>query len=418
MKSRFSFKFKCFSSALLIGGLGLSLSSPVHAQVVSLYDNNVMVDLSALDGQSSAAAPTPFATPQYTGANLPPLTAPKSQFLGVPNTLQAPSRRAIQPQNTGKIVLRNPAASSNNTAPTSSIAQTAAASKPTNVPAPVMAGDTASASLIKFKDEAPAEKKMQQAQPAPKKMAKAAPKPVAPKPKAAPAPKPAAKMTKPEPVVAKAPTPPAPIAKAPAAQPPKPKAAPVKPVEVAMAPKAPATPAVPQAPAPKAEPEAKQVTDVANAPRAITPPPPPPVSANAPETPAAPVVKAEETMAKPQEPVKAKAVAALPPAEQSDIRIRFDEAQSRLPDTALDNLRSLADQMRDNEDQRVQLLSYAGGEDLSASKARRLSLSRALAVRSYLIGQGVRSTRIDVRALGNKTTEQPFDRVDIKITDR
>jgi len=44
---------------------------------------------------------------------------------------------------------------------------------------------------------------------------------------------------------------------------------------------------------------------------------------------------------------------------------------------------------------------------------RRLSLSRALAVRAFLIDQGVRSTRLDVRALGDKTGDGPADRVDI-----
>jgi outer membrane protein OmpA-like peptidoglycan-associated protein len=42
-----------------------------------------------------------------------------------------------------------------------------------------------------------------------------------------------------------------------------------------------------------------------------------------------------------------------------------------------------------------------------------MSLSRALAVRSYLIKAGVRSTRMDVRALGNNVQGSPADRVDI-----
>ena len=54
----------------------------------------------------------------------------------------------------------------------------------------------------------------------------------------------------------------------------------------------------------------------------------------------------------------------------------------------------------------------------NASKARRLSLSRALAIRSFLIDQGVRSTRIEVRAMGNKVPEGPADRVDIVILNR
>ncbi len=55
--------------------------------------------------------------------------------------------------------------------------------------------------------------------------------------------------------------------------------------------------------------------------------------------------------------------------------------------------------------------------DGGPSKARRLSLSRALAVRAFLIDQGVRSTRMDVRALGDKVQDGPSDRVDIAPRD-
>ncbi len=58
-------------------------------------------------------------------------------------------------------------------------------------------------------------------------------------------------------------------------------------------------------------------------------------------------------------------------------------------------------------------MAYAAGEDLSSSKARRISLSRALSVRSYLIEKGVRSTRIDVRALGDKAEGDQKNRVDV-----
>jgi outer membrane protein OmpA-like peptidoglycan-associated protein len=63
-------------------------------------------------------------------------------------------------------------------------------------------------------------------------------------------------------------------------------------------------------------------------------------------------------------------------------------------------------------------VAYAAGNDDATSQARRLSLSRALAVRSYLIEHGVRSTRMDVRALGNKVPEGPPDRVDVMLVRR
>jgi len=100
------------------------------------------------------------------------------------------------------------------------------------------------------------------------------------------------------------------------------------------------------------------------------------------------------------------------------LQIIFGDADSKLPGSVEARLSAIAEQIKDSDSSRIQLLAYAGGESLSASKARRLSLSRALSVRSFFIENGVRSTRIDVRALGNKTDEQPINRVDINIIER
>jgi outer membrane protein OmpA-like peptidoglycan-associated protein len=72
-------------------------------------------------------------------------------------------------------------------------------------------------------------------------------------------------------------------------------------------------------------------------------------------------------------------------------------------------------ELQADDKSRVQLMAYAAGEDLSSSKARRISLSRALSVRSYLIEKGVRSTRIDVRALGDKAEGDQKNRVDVNM---
>ncbi len=100
------------------------------------------------------------------------------------------------------------------------------------------------------------------------------------------------------------------------------------------------------------------------------------------------------------------------------VRIPFQEGTSELPASAWDSLRSLAARIKSEQSMRLQLLAYAGGKGLSANQARRLSLSRALAVRSYLIEQGIHSTRIDVRALGDKTNETPVNRVDVNSARR
>ncbi|MED5396591.1 MAG: OmpA family protein [Pseudomonadota bacterium] len=100
------------------------------------------------------------------------------------------------------------------------------------------------------------------------------------------------------------------------------------------------------------------------------------------------------------------------------MRIEFGASETKLPATAKASLSSLATAIENDSDLRLQLMAYAGGDGLSASKSRRLSLSRALSVRSFLIENGVRSTRVDVRALGNKTIDKPINRVDVNIAER
>lgn len=207
------------------------------------------------------------------------------------------------------------------------------------------------------------------------------------KPKAAPKPKP-----QPKAVAAAKPKP------APA-----PKRAPTEKVETAMAPKPP--PAEPP-------PVQTSIAPPPAPPEAKAPPPPPPASVPTVAAPLPPKAKEEP-----------KAQASLPPASAPAagdvaLRIAFPNDDSKLPANAQKGLKDLAAKMKADEGLRLQLLAYAGGSDLSSSKARRLSLSRALAVRSYLIEDGVRATRIDVRALGDKTAEQPMNRVDVNLVAR
>ena len=93
-------------------------------------------------------------------------------------------------------------------------------------------------------------------------------------------------------------------------------------------------------------------------------------------------------------------------------RIAFTGEETELNDAGKQALAGVVQKLQAQPTMRVQLLAYASGTPDQASKARRTSLSRALAVRTYLLAQGVQSTRIDVRALGNTTDEQPLDRVD------
>jgi len=155
------------------------------------------------------------------------------------------------------------------------------------------------------------------------------------------------------------------------------------------------------------------------APLTTPPEPAPPAEqmAKAPPTPAAAVPKPAKTDPEKQEQ------AALPSAKEPvkagrALQVVFGANDLKLPDKAKSGLKDLAGKLNDQKNLRLQLMAYAAGKELSPGKARRMSLSRALSVRSFLIESGVRSTRIDVRALGSKMTEAPANRVDVNIVER
>ena len=106
----------------------------------------------------------------------------------------------------------------------------------------------------------------------------------------------------------------------------------------------------------------------------------------------------------------------LPGPLVNQVRVLFKEGSAELSKTAQHELDAFAKLLNRETSWRIQLLAYAKATD-NVSPARRLSLSRALAVRAYLIDQGVRSTRMDVRALGDKVQDGPPDRVDIAPRD-
>jgi outer membrane protein OmpA-like peptidoglycan-associated protein len=114
--------------------------------------------------------------------------------------------------------------------------------------------------------------------------------------------------------------------------------------------------------------------------------------------------------------------ASRPPAAAtaggSASRLVFAAGSAELPAGGDATLRDLAKRLGGDEGIRLQVVAYADGTPDQASQARRLSLSRALTVRSFLIAQGVRSTRIDVRALGTQASDGPADRVDLIVGDR
>jgi outer membrane protein OmpA-like peptidoglycan-associated protein len=139
---------------------------------------------------------------------------------------------------------------------------------------------------------------------------------------------------------------------------------------------------------------------------------PSPAPAASPFVPAAPVPAPKS---QPQ-------TAALPPARTaptaaaaSTATLAFAPDSADLSDDAKQAIAGVIQKLGQSPDARVKLSAYAAGTPETISQTRRLSLSRALAVRSYLIDQGVKSTRIDVLALGNQASSGSADRVDLAV---
>lgn len=184
--------------------------------------------------------------------------------------------------------------------------------------------------------------------------------------------------------------------------------------ETATVPEPPA-PEVATAPEPESQSEAVETSATEDAP----PPPPEPASLEVSPTPTSETAEADASTGEEKESgtesTASTETASTGSQETAAMRIVFTGEDTRLPEGANATLDPVAAEASADDNIRIQLRAYAGGEDISASKARRLSLSRALAVRSYLIEQGVRSTRIDVRALGDKVDDEPINRVDIDV---
>jgi outer membrane protein OmpA-like peptidoglycan-associated protein len=179
-----------------------------------------------------------------------------------------------------------------------------------------------------------------------------------------------------------------------------------------------------QAPAPEAQAPAPDTpAEPAPAPAetqtAETPPEAPAAATETTPQPEAQPQGEQQAAVAPETPPAAPAEGATPPAEggaaltAGATRLLYTGESDDVPADATAKLDTIAQDMLANQDERIQVLSYAASTEDTESKARRKSLARGLAIRSYLMKAGVPSTRIDVRALGNKAEGGPADRVDI-----
>ena len=136
-----------------------------------------------------------------------------------------------------------------------------------------------------------------------------------------------------------------------------------------------------------------------------------------------PVTPEEIVVPEPEMEMETTEVVTVPPSEvvsndNLDLQILFDPGVDSMTDADQVLLEQLAERLSASPDQRIQLRAYASSDDGTASAARRLALARALQVRAFLIENSVRSTRIDVRALGDKVEGSgPLDRIDIVLVE-
>jgi outer membrane protein OmpA-like peptidoglycan-associated protein len=197
----------------------------------------------------------------------------------------------------------------------------------------------------------------------------------------------------------------------------KPKPAPVaraepKPATPATA--APATAATAQ-PAPATSPPASPAAPataaaVATPPQATLPTAAPPLVSLAPGGAAVPAPATPP----PAPPVVADAGGGATPTPDG-LRVLFAPDRADLSPETEFAIKGLATTKGRNQSATFNVLAYAAGTKDDPSAARRLSLSRALAVREALMADGVESTRIYVRALGASVPDGPADRADIGV---
>ena len=142
--------------------------------------------------------------------------------------------------------------------------------------------------------------------------------------------------------------------------------------------------------------------------------------------PSAPVQRAQP-ISRPAEPARdtvtgltPRQTASLPPAApapapvpEASYRLVFAAGSADLPASAISLVATLADLLTQDEHLRLKLNSYASGAADEPVAARKLSLQRALKVRSALVDKGIASTRVDVLALGFGDGATPADLIDI-----
>jgi len=166
-------------------------------------------------------------------------------------------------------------------------------------------------------------------------------------------------------------------------------------------------------------PQTATVSPPATATPAPQPAPPPATLPTAPPAdvamvPVAPPPPAAQPAAPPPPPISDSATSAAT-TTGTGLRVTFGAGQAELNPASADAIKNVVQSAPAGDNTSFNVVAYAAGTPEDPSTARRLSLSRALAVRSALMADGIASSRIYVRALGAAGGDEAPDRVDLAV---
>jgi outer membrane protein OmpA-like peptidoglycan-associated protein len=104
-----------------------------------------------------------------------------------------------------------------------------------------------------------------------------------------------------------------------------------------------------------------------------------------------------------------------PSKANASFTLAFGKESGELDQKSKSELDKIISALRDDSTLRAQVRAYASGSADNGGQARRLSLTRALAARTYVLDHDIPATRLDIRALGNSNSGKTEDKVDITL---
>jgi outer membrane protein OmpA-like peptidoglycan-associated protein len=164
---------------------------------------------------------------------------------------------------------------------------------------------------------------------------------------------------------------------------------------------------------------APQVATTSSPPTTSTPQPPPATLPTAPPdtvalVPVPPPAAAQPAAPPPPPPISDSAASAAT-TTGAGLRVTFGAGETDLSPASAAAIKGIVQSAPAGDTTSFNVMAYAAGTPEDPSTARRLSLARALAVRSALMADGVTSSRIYVRALGATGGDEAPDRVDLAV---